>query len=340
MTIKRPPIPNPAAYDYYWFFAAERHAIFLRRYTGQSPPWTEDPILQEYKFCNVFRVLDRVSQYLVKEVCYNPTPHEPADRLFQILAFRIFSRIETWEHLKSMLGHTPVLRDLADGSLEQALDTIRESKRPLYTHAFIICANDAFGRGAKHRNHIALFSKMFLQDHISDTLMQAKSLQEIYSILRSYPLYGDFMSYQTAIDLNYSDLINFSENEFVMPGPGAIRGIQKLFTSLGDHTPAEVVHWMVRRQNIEFDRLGLEFNGLWGREMQAIDVQNMLCETDKYLRVALPGLTSNRSRIKTRFKPTSPPETVFLPPKWSINSQQECTGSRSSATQGQSLLLR
>lgn len=320
MAEKRPPTPRPEAYDYYWRFAAERHAVFLRRYMGQPAPWTDDPILQEYKFCNVFRVLDRVSQYLVKEICYSSVPCAPADRLFQIIAFRLFSRIETWERLKETLGGAPTLQHLADGSFERALDGVREAGQPIYTHAFIICANDAFGRGLKHRNHAALLGKMFLQDDIATVLLEAPSLHEVYDILHRYPLYGDFMSYQTAIDLNYSDLINFSENDFVMPGPGAMRGIQKLFVSLGDYSPAELIHWMVRRQDIEFARLDLSFDGLWGRKLHAIDAQGLFCETDKYLRVELPDLASNRSRIKTRFTPTGAPERVFLPPKWGADN--------------------
>ena len=55
-------------------------------------------------------------------------------------------------------------------------------------------------------------------------------------LLHRYPLMGDFMSYQVAIDLNYSDLLDFSENDFTQPGPGALRGIKKAFEDLGSYT--------------------------------------------------------------------------------------------------------
>jgi hypothetical protein len=41
---------------------AERHAIYNRRLKGEAPPWADDPILGAYKFTNVFRATDRVSQ--------------------------------------------------------------------------------------------------------------------------------------------------------------------------------------------------------------------------------------------------------------------------------------
>lgn len=277
---KKPPTPRKGVYDLYWEFAAKRQEVFLKRYNNQPAPWTDDPILGEYKFCNVFRVLDRVSQYMVKEVCYSAEPRTAADALFQIVAFRMFSRIETWESLRSSLGRAPTLQDLADGSFERALAKIKRSGSPMYTNAFIICATDAFGYGSKYLNHVALFSKMFLVDELASKLLAAQSLEDVFLLLKSYPLYGNFMAYQTAIDLNYSEFINFSENDFTVPGPGALRGMDKVFTNLGDYSPAEVVMWMVERQDEEFDRLGLTFEGLWGRKLQAIDAQGLFCETE------------------------------------------------------------
>lgn len=319
MISKSLPTPRTGAYEAYWQFAAERHQSFLQRYKGELGPWSDDPILQEYKFCNVFRALDRVSQYMIREVCYGNEFRTPADLLFQIIAFRMFSRIETWESLKTELGHAPTLQDLADGSFEGALTELKNTKEPLYTGAFIICANDAFGRGSKYLNHVALFTQMFLTDDLASEILNTESLEEVYELLHQYPLYGDFMSYQTAIDLNYSEYVNFSENDFVVPGPGALRGIKKVFSDLGDYTPAEIIHWMVDNQDAEFARFGIQFNGLWGRKLHAIDVQGLFCETDKYLRVARPELTSNRKRIKARFRPADSLPGIFLPPKWGVH---------------------
>lgn len=53
-------------YDLYWYFACERQNIFIKKLNGEPAPWTKDLILQEYKFCNSYRVNDRVSQYLLK----------------------------------------------------------------------------------------------------------------------------------------------------------------------------------------------------------------------------------------------------------------------------------
>src|SRR5580693_3997884 len=53
----------------YWKFAVERQAIFFRRFRGPRP-WTLDPILTAFKFTNVYRASDRVSQHMIREVAY------------------------------------------------------------------------------------------------------------------------------------------------------------------------------------------------------------------------------------------------------------------------------
>src|ERR1700680_2117701 len=48
----------------YW--VSEREAIRKRKESGQFPPWTSDPILSTYRFCNIRRKDDRVSRWLRK----------------------------------------------------------------------------------------------------------------------------------------------------------------------------------------------------------------------------------------------------------------------------------
>lgn len=316
---RRPPTPRNGVYELYWLFAARRHRAFEARLKGEPQPWSDDPILQTFKFCNVFRALDRVSQFLIREVAYGTdaeiTLH---DRVFQIVAFRMFSNIRTWEELTRRLGGTPRIEHLRSGALLRKLDQIKEQFGGLYTGAFILCANKAFGFDEKHKNHEALFRHMFIEQGCAERVIDAPNLQALVAVLQSYPLMGPFMAYQTAIDLNYSELVSFSENDYVQAGPGAMRGLKKAFVDLGDYSPAETILWMVERQDQEFARLGLEFTGLFGRPLYGIDCQGLFCELDKYCREAVPELASARRRIKARFKPSSSPIELFMPPKWGL----------------------
>ena len=71
-----------------------------------------------------------------------------------------------------------------------------------------------------------------MQTGIAKKIAKAKSLTELYEILLSYPTLGSFLAYQFAIDINYSELCDFSEMSFVIAGPGAKNGIVKCFKDL------------------------------------------------------------------------------------------------------------
>lgn len=316
---RAPPEPRRGVYELYWTFASRRQAAFEARLTGKTWPWADDRILQTFKFCNVFRAADRVSQFMIRDVAYGRDAESTArDRTFQIVAFRTFSKIETWLGVKNLLGGAPRIEDLRTGAFERALDRVKASTGGLYTGAFILCANKAFGFDEKHRNHVGLFKHMFLENACAERILQSPSLEDVVGLLQSFPLLGPFMAYQTAIDLNYSDLIDFSENDYTQAGPGALRGLKKAFSTLGDYTPAETILWMVERQDQEFSRLGLPFSGLFGRKLHGIDCQGLFCELDKYCREAVPELTSARSRIKAKYVATQGPIELFFPPKWGL----------------------
>jgi hypothetical protein len=319
ITINKDPVPRKGVYDLYWKFAYERQKVFDARALGKPGPWTNDPIIQNYKFCNVFRAADRVSQYMIREVCYNQSEDTVADRLFQIIAFRIFSNIDTWESVRKLLGRAPIIDDLVSGLFENALNMVKQQSGKLYTGSFILCATNAYGRKIKHLNHVELFKDMFINHRIDKSITDASSLEEIYNLLHAFPLMGDFMSYQITIDLNYSEYVNFSENDFTKAGPGALRGINKVFEDMNGLSPEEIIMWMTEHQNEEFKKLGYDFKGLHGRPIQAIDAQNLFCETDKYCRVAVPALKSNRTQIKSMFKQNVASLDYFFPPKWNIN---------------------
>lgn len=148
-------------------------------------------------------------------------------------------------------------------------------------------------------------------------------MEQVYELLLSYPTIGKFLAYQYATDINYSTLTDFSEMEFVMPGPGASDGIRKCFVDLGSHSEADIIRYVTDRQEQEFERLGIDFKTLWGRPLQLIDCQNLFCETDKYGRVAHPEISglSGRTRIKQVYCRTDHEIDYFFPPKWGLNDR-------------------
>lgn len=318
----KPSLPKPTeVYNTYWRFAEKRQAIFFNKLKNSLPPWTNDPILSRYKFTNSYRASDRVSQYLIKNIIYQGNP-SPKETFFRILLFKIFNKIETWQLLENEIGEI----SYASYSFERydrVLLGAMKRKKPIYSSAYIMASGKSFfGYARKHQNHLKLIELM-MSDEIPLKIKALKSLEDLYLLLRSYPTLGNFLAFQYAIDINYSELTNFSEMDFVEPGPGAKDGIRKCFSSLGDYSERDVIKMMAERQEQEFERLDINFQDLWGRPLQLIDCQNLFCEVDKYARVAHPEIQgiSNRKRIKSKYLPKLTKIAYWYPPKWSINAQ-------------------
>lgn len=304
-------------YDLYWYFAYERQNIFIKKNNGLKEPWTDDPILREYKFCNSYRVNDRVSQYLLKNVIYNGNKYSDRDTLFRIILFKLFNKESTWEYLVSKLGDVN-LYNFNFKTYSNLLNELINNNISIYNDAYISCATKAFGFDRKHDNHLALINKMFNIDNIDKKLINAKTMEEAFNLLKSYPLIGNFMAYQLVTDINYSDVVNWSENEFTVAGPGSKRGIKKVFITKGKLRDEDIIKYMYRNQDNEFKRLNLDFKKIGDRELQLIDIQNIFCELDKYLRVYKPSLKSNRSKIKKKYISKREKIVYIYPPKWNI----------------------
>ena len=133
--------------------------------------------------------------------------------------------------------------------------------------------------------------------------------------------FGPFLAFQYAIDLNYSPYFEFDEMEFVVAGPGALRGIGKCFADTGGLDAAGVIAAMADSATDFFETTPMPtpFRDLWGRSLQLIDCQNLFCEVDKYTRVAHPERSvDGPSRIKQVYRIDHRPLTLGYPPKWGL----------------------
>lgn len=152
-------IKRQEIYDLYWYFACERQNIFFKKLKGKLPPWTDNKILQEYKFCNPYRVNDRVSQYLLKNVIYNGKKYNYDDIIFRIILFKLFNKESTWEILEKEIGDVK-LESFDFNKYSKVLDDARKNDIKIYNDAYISCATKAFGFDKKHDNHLKLLEKI------------------------------------------------------------------------------------------------------------------------------------------------------------------------------------
>lgn len=319
--------PKPSkAFDTYWKFAVKRQEAFFSKLSNSVGPWTDDPIISEYKFTNCYRASDRVSQYLIKNVIYSKR-WSLKDTVFRTLLFKLFNKIETWELLTSQVGE--ISTKTFDPSLYgKILDRALASKASIYSAAYIIPSGPKkkYLGLRKHTFHLQLLQNL-IKDNFHNGIAKANSMEEAYSHLLAIESFGRFLAYQYVTDLNYSEHFHYGEDEFVVPGPGAQDGIRKCFSDLGGYSESDIIRMVFEEQEFHFDRLGYTFRSLWGRPLQLIDCQNLFCEVDKYSRVAHPDIMgiSGRTRIKQKFKPNFNPLEVWYPPKWGLNDKIQST---------------
>lgn len=317
---------------YYLHFVKERMEIFWNRLEEKQKPWTSDIILQQYKFTNVYRILDRVSQYLVRNVIEDTRyDYVEEDIFFRILLFKHFNRIETWELLEKEFGAITYNINLLKQMDLYLQESIKNGEK-IYSNAYMVYgfSGDEFNSmSCKHSRYFhvwqtRLFPKL-------NKILKSKSMKEVYEILRQIPGYANFISYQYCIDFNYSSLFDFHENSFVVAGPGAERGIQQTF----DTEEYEKVIYDVMEH---FDEYVEEYSSkykkdltpkLLERPLHLIDVQNCFCETDKYLREASKYDDSivqiegkKNSKIKNRFVENENKIYYVFPKKWQLELKQ------------------
>ena len=310
------------AYETYWSFACKRQDIYFSRLKQEDRPWTQDPVLNVHKFTNAYRASDRVSQYLIKNVIYrDDLPNSAEEIFFRIMLFKLFNKIETWELLEQSFGSIS-FKDYSFDAYDKVLQKAMERKFRIYSAAYIIPPASSFGFDRKHQNHLQLLQKM-MSDNLVGKLAKTNKMKQAFELIKAYPTMGDFLAYQFVTDINYSEITNFSEMEFVVPGPGARDGLRKCFKDNKKFNEQELIQLMADHQEEEFSRLGLSFKSLWGRPLQLIDCQNLFCEVDKYSRVAHPEImgVSGRTRIKQKYNYTGELEQPWFPPKWNINEK-------------------
>lgn len=328
---------------YYLYWMKERMDIFWRKLEdspvsiqkdliAETKIWTNDAILVKHKFTNVYRCLDRVSQYLIKEIIYNGKAYTQKDMIFRIILFKHFNKIETWELLLKEFGD--ITCQVSFTAISDFIDTL-PSDIVIYSNAFMLTASFMRSENLikkmginrsdpKHREYTKIFDYYLNKEGYYEKILSAVSLKHLTGILSDICAVGPFLSMQYAIDLNYSELFDFDENEFVIAGVGALRFLDQAFTfkkSKGIYE--ELVYWI--SQNIEDLRkeysqkrsIDLTFRPLPGRNPTLIDLQNCCCESFKYLKgIKDMSQFGGGKRIKQVYSENKQKITYVFPNKW------------------------
>ena len=62
-------------------------------------------------------------------------------------------------------------------------------------------------------------------------ILNTSSMKDGFRLFSEIPTIGNFLAYQYITDISYSELTEYTEKEFVVPGSGVLDGIAKCFVN-------------------------------------------------------------------------------------------------------------
>lgn len=296
--------------DFFWFLN-ERQAIYERRQAGQAWPWTDDPILRDYYFCNIFREQDKVTAWIrehLREPIIKRAPKAkmPAIMIFNMALARFFNWIPTLEYIgpigleyrKRDTGAFSVYAhdwDFLAERLERGLIERQEEGYKIFSDAYLVAGTDLKGKNKITGIMDRLDALAYIVGDIATAIRRDNPprLQYAWKLLQEVPGIGPFIAYEIVTDLRHTPVLENAADimTWANPGPGAVRGLQRIH---GMHLTAASGSLQRMRELLaiapKYTKLTLEMR----------DIEHALCEYDRYLRAKLgQGNVRKYSRKRT-----------------------------------------
>lgn len=259
-------------------------------------------IFMRYKFCNVRREHDRCSRWLISHI--SDSSESIDRRICRSISFRILNNVNTAELIS--IEDAPLFDKNSEFDryirhVEMVTPKIDDSYYSYFTNAYSTTGmkaalNKTFPRYTLPACPLAVGRALY-KSGFTNRILESDSQTDVFNALRDIPGISDFMAYQLFIDLTYIPDFPFSENEFVIAGPGCKIGLGLMIDNNNSGlTDSETLFWM--RDNLIrlFDDagIGVDLHSLFSdlpeydRCLNVMMLENCMCELQKFYR-ALSG---------------------------------------------------
>lgn len=320
---------NMNSVKYLMQFVHDRYEVHLNKDVyGENKPWTDNVVLQQFRFTNVRREHDRQTRYLIENISKNSSL-TLEDKIVNTFLFRGWNNWSTME----FFGGPWRARDIYSSCFKEchrkafAEESKNNPKRLWYSnaynqggtkHAWKFPAGDSYQRAYKESEakkykdwepdiplrvfHLGPWLK---QQDIINKLLNSKTQQEAFEVIKSVRGFSDFLAYQIFVDLTYIDEFPFSENEFVIAGPGCKKGLDYIFLDKSCLTYEESLFWLRDNWDSLIHKTASNLNikelftdlPKYDRVMNVMSLENCMCELSKYIR-AIEGTGRPRNKYK------------------------------------------
>ncbi len=285
--------PSVEAQERFFWFIEERHKIYLRRAFGKPWPWTKDKILQDYRFCNVFRENDKVTIWIRENW---RTPYASHRNLW--LAMAIARQINWPPTLKEIGFPAPWDPD----HVVRVLNRRKEAGLKRYTGAYMLT-----GSLGDCRDKAELTAYLILDPLYRDPppIWKTNTLEDAFKLFQGRPGFGPFLSYEVVTDLRHTRYLQNAPDilTWANAGPGALRGLSRIFgrefkrRERSRNLPAALVGRALNEMRYLLS-LAPQYLGKRIPPLEMRDIEHCLCEFDKYERMRLG------QGVLERYRPT------------------------------------
>ena len=273
----------PEELDRYRYWQIEREKIrFKKENLEEDPPWTDDPILQEFKFCQVFREDDRTTRWFAKHI-REPLRDDPKVLMATVI-FRWFNLINTG---RTLLEHDLLL----NWDRKKAIEEI--TKQPKWiTGSYIIKTPNRMDKVtgvAECISHMWSDRNYLISALLTCVANEESSLEDTWNLLRDYPYMGPFMAYEVVTDLRWTHFLENADDilTWANAGPGAMRGLNRLTGR--DLSFSQRSHDWNKEMNDLYEVMTKESPRIWFNRKdlpyEMREIEGGLCEFDKYSRI-------------------------------------------------------
>lgn len=274
----------------------ERQMIWKRRFIEKRErPWTDNRILRDYKFTNVYRELDRNSQWQIKNILLD-SELSLKNLIWKMMVFRFFNNPETFtfepqgKSIQLDLFGNPVksgLKQVQDTSelipatkwrngipdydeydvdeFERFIAGIRSVGKNPYTTAYLINSMAAPGQSRDYcYTRVVIPALHERLPELMKVVLKAKEPEEIIQYLISMPAVADFIAHEFYQDFTYIPrytnkvFMKFDQNDYTNVGPGASVGIRLIFPSLKGKEQKQAIYKLRSMACDELGKIGRE----------------------------------------------------------------------------------
>lgn len=300
----------------------ERQLIWKRRTIDKKErPWTNNYILHNFKFTNVYRELDYNSQWQIKNIILDKKL-SLENLVWKILVFRLFNNTKTFsinkkENTFSLFktkttkwnNGIPDFDTYNINEFSDFIESIHKSGKNPYTSSYLMSSFKGVTRNYFYTKIIL----PYLHNHIFELIevvKNAKTPDEIIRYLKEFPGVGDFTAHEFYQDFTYiskftnKKFMKFTPNDFTNVGPGSKVGIRLIYPNLKTTSEQkQAIYWLKNAAESELKKLSIKNNEqmpfiIWDKRKEKYNItiecnislnqiEMWLCEFQKYWKMII-----------------------------------------------------